>query len=164
MTFEAKMNESGFTRVAAEKRIKRLTQIAPHGDSQWRNDDGVILSISNGALYHDAKRGCVVYYDAPGIVLNAVVVPEALRRCGRGRYAVMTVVDATVSCGVALYLEPCQIARLPGNKTAMKDSDLAAWYLRLDFMARPPVNREDCVKYRTRVMYWPPAGTAIVED
>lgn len=164
MTFETKMNYAGFVRVDADKRIKRLSQIAPHGDSQWRNDDGVILSISNGALYHDAKRGGVVYYDAPGIVLNAVVVPEALRRCGRGRYAVMSVVDAATSCGVALYLEPCRIARLPGNKTAMTDSELAAWYLRLDFMARPPVNREDGIAYRTRVMYWPPAGTAIVEE
>lgn len=164
MSFEAVMNENGFHRVAADKRIPRLTQIAPHGDSQWVNYQGVVLSISNGALYHDAKRGGVVYYDAPGIVLNAVVVPVALRRCGHGRQAVLAVRDAALSCGVALYLEPCRIARLPGNKTAMTDSELAAWYLRLDFMARPPVNIESGIKYRTRVMYWPPAGTAIVED
>lgn len=153
--FTYAMHSRGFHRVEPEARNKRLSEICPNGDSQWRHATfPVTLSISNGGLSYNAANGRVYYMDAPGLVLNAIYIPAESRGLRYGRTALNLLMQACLHAGVStVWLEPCQIKGLPGNraKGTPGDSALVAWYTRAGFTPRQTTGR-------VKVMYWRPDG------
>lgn len=124
----------GWRVTPVDERNRRVADIPPNGDAQWTRD-GVILSLSNGSLCR--YKGATSYYAEPGIVLNAILVPNEERGKGLGSRALTDLVESAREAAqgreLILYCEACNIGGLPKSSNPMTDEQLGAWYQRAGF-------------------------------